>query len=97
MIELLLGGGLVGAGVLLGRLLPNRKKTGSQPTIENPRCCEHSFGKHDPKTGVCNAETRRNKYDSLGEDVGYEYVPCPCRSYDGPRPLEAYYANEITE
>ena len=95
IIEMLAGGGLTAAGVLLGRLLPRGKS--ALPTIENPRCCAHSFGQHDPKRGACNAEIRRDKYDSLGEDVGYEYVPCPCVNYDGPRPLEAYYANEITE
>lgn len=94
---MLVGGGLTGAGVLLGRLLPNREKPRSQPTIENPRCCEHSFGKHDSKTGKCNGEIRRSRYDSKGLRIGDEWVSCRCLNYDGPRPLDSYYAPEITE
>ena len=97
IVEMLVGGGLTGAGVLLGRVLPNRKRAGSQPTIENPRCCEHSFGEHDPKTGKCNGEIRRVKYSPDGASLGYHYFPCRCLNYDGPRPLDSYYAPEITE
>jgi hypothetical protein len=94
IVEVLVESGFLVTGLLLGRFLPSRS---SKPTMESPRCCQHPFGQHDPKTQACNAEIHRHKYSSTGAHVGNEYVSCPCLNYDGPRPLDSYYAPEIME
>lgn len=84
VIDLIAGGGIALAGVILGRLLPARKKI---PDAPEAICgCGDEFAYHDPKTGECH----QTHY--LG---GGGYEQCQCRQYTGPRPLESFYATEI--
>jgi len=95
--ELLAGGGLTALGFVLGRL-PSRRREPAQP---RPVCgCGHHHGYHDPKTGQCHGlmdgkATEFSNYQSR-EPVAWEQVPCTCRQYSGPVPVESYFAPELT-
>jgi hypothetical protein len=60
----------------------SRKQSGmSQP--ETVCSCDHGYGSHaDGK--ACRADVRRLRD---GCSSTYDWVPCPCLSYDGPEPL----------
>ena len=68
------------AGIVIGRVLPGRRR--KKAATGGPVCgCGHHHSYHDPETGRCNA-TR------FGD-------PCKCLSYTGPEPLPEFYAPEI--
>ncbi len=109
MIELLAGGGLVIAGVLLGRFLPARRRGPKPVKPVQPICgCGHHLSLHDPETKACHGSARGTETavrDKAGDPVldswgyvqtTYEKGPCACRHYTGPEPLPDYYAPEIT-
>ncbi len=49
--------------------------------------CGHVIGMHEG-LGDCQAESRRDRYDSTGARGGFEWVACPCTQYYGPLPAE---------
>lgn len=51
--------------------------------------CTHPWGAHDEK-GTCGAEVERQMRDEYGNKAHTVWVPCPCRRYSGPIPIEAY-------
>jgi hypothetical protein len=86
------------AGILIGRLLPGRRR---QPGFAKPPeavCgCGHHHSFHDRESSRCHATVNgvpihRDRY---GYTDGWEQVQCPCRAYSGPVPLPEYYAPEI--
>jgi hypothetical protein len=79
-VSLALGGALLISGMVLGRV--SRSRANTQPPAVCS--CSHGWGTHDQPVGRCHGDIRRTKYDSIGDKVGYTYVPCPCRAYDGP-------------
>lgn len=97
VVLLMLFGG--GAGSFVTRQLEQRRadrlrrERGPEPICG---CgCHYAF--HDPATGHCHAQHRRpNKWDTLGDPVGWKDVPCTCRRYVGPQPLDSFYAPEIS-
>jgi len=51
--------------------------------------CEHAFAMHDLRSGACHAEIRRaNGWTKDGISNHWEHVPCGCRHYTGPIPIE---------
>jgi hypothetical protein len=81
------------AGILLGRILPGRRR---EPDLPKPVCgCTHHHSMHDPQTGKCNAAVEVGRYNASGGWVGKDYHPCACLSYSGPVPLPSVYAPEI--
>ena len=81
-LTLLAGGGLLAAGVVIGRAMRSRL-----PTPPEPVCtCGHGYGQHE-QGGKCAAEVERTNYGHSYVVRGTEWVPCPCLSYDGPEPL----------
>jgi hypothetical protein len=75
--------GLATGGVLIavGYLLPRRRKaTGPAPALCS---CKHGYGSHEDGK-ACQVEISRSR--PRGE-FGFEWVPCPCRVYDGPAPM----------
>lgn len=109
MIEFLAGGGLVVAGVLLGRFLPARRRGPKPPKPVQPICgCGHHHGMHDPETGHCHDLVKGGATavkDAKGNPVKdaygyvqktYEKIQCGCRRYSGPEPLPEYFAPGIT-
>lgn len=96
-VDLVVGAGITatayssGAGLGFSR----GRKVEKQKAAKDPKLicsCEHGYGSH-LAGGVCEAEIKRpNKwgtmkgYSGSDHEIGWEYVPCPCRTYDGPEP-----------
>lgn len=80
-LTLAVGGLLATGGYLLGR---RTRTTTSAPT--SLCTCSHGYSIHD-NGGPCTAEIEQPHYWKTGVREGYEWVPCPCKSYDGPDPL----------
>lgn len=80
-------------GVLIGRLLPNRRRTPKPPKAV---CgCHHGIGYHENKTGRCSHENRTHiGYTSSGTSK-YEIRPCTCQHYDGPIPVESMFSTPL--
>jgi hypothetical protein len=87
-IALLAGAFVLATGILIGRLLPERRK--GPKAVEALCGCTHHHSFHDPESGACNATVQVNQYGG-----SYLYEPCACRRYSGPEPLPEYYAPEI--
>ena len=90
-LTLLVGATILAVGFLAGRITRRR----STPQTPLPTCgCGHGLDQHDPETKMCHAQHPRSKFDTGGDWVGYTYVPCTCRQYVGPRPLEEMFAQQ---
>lgn len=89
-ITLGVGGALLAVGWLAGRLTGVRTVRSDMPRAT---CgCDHDLSLHDPETKKCHAEIARQVHDDYGYWVSYEWVPCPCRQYIGPKPIEEVFA-----
>lgn len=85
---MLLGAALFAAGWALGYSLGRSHRRLRQPALVKPICgCNHTMGKHVDKTGACNFSSFDPNLDKIFQ--------CSCLNYDGPVPLDAYYAPEI--
>ncbi|UGT38531.1 hypothetical protein LTV02_20475 [Nocardia yamanashiensis] len=85
-LSLVTGAALLGSGWILGRYgrTPSRKSA-PQPTA---LCgCGHDLSLHDREAGACHAEIFRKTGAGLKA-----WVPCNCRRYTGPTPLEEFFA-----
>jgi hypothetical protein len=93
-VSLLVGGALLAVGYLTGRL--NRHRTPPPPPPMTPLCgCGHALSQHDRETSTCYAELRRDNYDKRGRWAGHVWVPCTCRQYVGPRPIDEVFAPRL--
>lgn len=82
-VTLATGAALLAVGFLAGRL----RRPPSRPP--EPVCsCHHAYAHHDLDTKACNAQVPRDVYNSAGRRVDVTFVPCTCRHYDGPIPVE---------
>jgi hypothetical protein len=65
-----------------------------EPTEPKPVCgCAHHLALHDPRTTKCHGSTKRpSRWNRRGETVGYEHVPCECRHYVGPTPVDTFFS-----
>lgn len=82
-ITLVAGGVLLAGGWLAGR----RGRRPSTPKPTGTVCsCGHGYGSHEAG-GMCSAQVERVHYYLNGSRNGYEWVACPCLTYDGPEPL----------
>ncbi len=82
-ISITAGAAAIVVGYFAGHFSSQAKT--SQPT--GLLCsCGHGYGTHNGGRD-CKAKVERPHYWSTGERYGYEWVPCPCLSYDGPEPL----------
>lgn len=89
ILDMLIGGGLVVAGAILGRL-PQRRKKGKR--LDGAVCaCRHAKSYHEDGTGRCHQ--RVYVRSTWGED-GY-HEDCRCKQYTGPEPLPEYFAPEL--
>jgi hypothetical protein len=96
-ISMLAGAALFGAGWSFGgasslvkRVTHPRSGDSGTP---RPECtCGHWLSSHD-KEGHCHADTERAaRWNPMGSPMSFEYVPCACQQYIGPRPLEELFA-----
>lgn len=55
-----------------------------------PVCgCEHDFSFHDLRTGECHATDKNaDAWTSGGSPNHWKWVPCTCRHYTGPIPVD---------
>lgn len=95
-VSLLVGAALLGAGMLLGRLFPRRRRAGETPQLPPVCGCGHDRAFHDQE-GRCHAVERTEKKDIFGHTSGWLEAACTCRRYNGPIPLTTYYAPELTD
>ena len=92
-VSLLVGAALLGVGFLAGRL--GRRAPAAPPPM-TPLCgCGHTLSQHDTATNTCYAELRRDTYDKRGRWSGHSCVPCTCRQYVGPRPVDEVFVPRI--
>lgn len=86
-ISLIIGGTLLAVGWLAGQAYRRRNRTPELPSTATMCSCGHGHGTH-AEGGACKAEIKRPAtWNYYAQVTGYEWVPCPCRSYDGPEPL----------
>lgn len=85
------------AGILIGRLLPGRRKARRPPEAPEAVCgCRHHYSFHDPESGRCHGtDSQATAFDGYGIARAWKQIPCTCRKYAGPEPLPTYYAPEI--
>lgn len=92
LVTIFATGGIFTVGYACGRL--TRRPKPSAPDV--PMCsCEHGFGSHKEPDG-CGADIKRSRWNRYGDHAGYEWVPCPCRTYDGPEPLPRVWTGGLT-
>lgn len=92
--SLVVGAGLFATGLLTGKL--TRRRTPAADTTPKAVCgCSHGLEQHNPDTNECHGQMRRDKHNKFGDWIGHEWVPCTCRQYVGPRPLEELYAPPV--
>ena len=93
-VSLLVGAALLAVGFLSGRL--SRRKPAAPAAPPAPLCgCGHTLSQHDTETNTCYAELRRDSYDKRGRWAGHTWVPCTCRQYVGPRPIDEVFAPRL--
>jgi hypothetical protein len=46
------------------------------------------------ENGKCNSTIKAKKYNSLGDNVGYQYLGCACVRYDGIPPAHIYMKDQ---
>lgn len=79
--------GMAAGGVLItvSYFLPHRSKTaGPAPALCS---CQHGYGSHEDAK-ACQVEIPRSR--PRGQ-LGFEWVSCPCRVYDGPAPMSTMW------
>jgi hypothetical protein len=88
-ISLLVGAVLLSAGFFAGRF--SRRRPAPPPRV-TPVCgCGHALSQHDRETSTCYAEMPRDTFDKRGRWSGHSWVPCTCRQYVGPRPIDEVF------
>jgi hypothetical protein len=93
-VSLVVGAALLVAGFLGGRL--SRRRPAGPPPPTTPLCgCGHTLSQHDPESNTCYAELRRETYDKRGRFSGHTWVPCTCRRYIGPRPIDEVFVPRL--
>lgn len=71
------------------------RRRGTPKKLPDPKLicsCKHGYGTHEKEDGRCLGQVKqpvRWRIDRYGDDVPshFEWVACPCISYDGPEPL----------
>ncbi|MEY9211104.1 hypothetical protein NI17_012000 [Thermobifida halotolerans] len=103
-VSLVVGAMIALGGVLVGRLLPNRRPRGESPqtAVERaprgpqPVCgCGHHLVFHDQKTRTCQAQVViPGRWTG---ERGHTYRRCMCQGYRGPVPVDEYYVPDIVD
>jgi hypothetical protein len=84
------------AGIIIGRLLPGRRRKAAAKASKPVCGCTHHHAYHDAKTGQCHGMVREaTHFTMLGAEIAWRQVQCTCRRYSGPEPLPEYFATEI--
>lgn len=85
------------SGIVVGRVLPARRRVPKRPSPTEPICgCGHGLHDHDPESKQCWGPVEKYRYNLVAELDVMEDVPCTCRHYVGPEPLPSYTADIAT-
>jgi hypothetical protein len=89
-ISLAVGAALIVSGYGAGRVHRPRK----QPDTPTATCgCGHALAHHDCETNECHGQLlRKASRNKHGDYIGDQWVPCTCRQYVGPRPMEHLFS-----
>jgi hypothetical protein len=80
-------------GFMAGRMSKRQPKALKSP---KPICpCDHAISLHVDGIGKCMADLKRDRYNSIGDRIGYNYVPCPCQRYMGPELVTSLWSPGI--
>lgn len=80
-------------GIIIGRVMPARRKTPRLPPSPKPICgCGHHLAYHDKKTGQCSNYQPGVVHAETGNKV-----QCKCKQYSGPLPLEQLVPTDISD
>lgn len=91
-VSLAVGAVLLGIGFVAGRW----QRRPAAPPQMTPLCgCGHALSQHDRQTSTCYAELRRDSFDKRGRWAGHTWVPCTCRQYVGPRPIDEVFVPRL--
>lgn len=82
-LSLAVGGVLLAAGWFMGRVSRRHTRAAASSVPAVVCSCGHGYGGHT-QGGQCRAEVRRLRNGCTGT---YDWVACPCLTYDGPEPL----------
>ncbi|AAZ55990.1 hypothetical protein JCM3263A_17310 [Thermobifida fusca] len=103
-VSLVVGAMIALGGVLVGRLLPNRRSSvppaqaslTQGPRTPQPICgCGHHLVFHDQKDKTCQAQVViPGRW--TGERT-HTYRKCMCQGYRGPMPVDEYYVPDIID
>ncbi|MFI7547025.1 hypothetical protein [Actinoplanes sp. NPDC049599] len=91
-LSLAVGALIALAGFVAGRVTHRRPETPQPQAICG---CGHGLGQHDNSGERCHAEIGRPVHNKHGEVIGQQYVPCTCRRYVGPLPIEQFLRTEL--
>lgn len=91
-LGVLIGFALSWLSIGAGYVVHARINKSAVPALPKPICmCEHHYGEHEPKTGVCNVTTVRISPVDIGRSFR-----CACLRYTGPEPLSQYIPTELS-
>lgn len=87
LLELLAGTASSGISWLAASAYHARRQRRSATTESRLICsCGHGYGTHTAEG--CQADIKRpDEWSYAGAPVGYQWVRCRCKKYDGPEPL----------
>lgn len=83
----LIAGALIAAVAYVAGRIGKRRSHPRQPPTSACEGCGHGLSYHD-QHGACHDQAKRNKYNSIGDWVGHEYVKCTCQNYVGHIPAD---------
>lgn len=92
---MVVGGALSAVSFLVGRAT-GRRAGPQPPKAPEAVCgCEHPLAVHDPQTNRCHGTDRKQQWNKSGAYIGYHDIPCTCRQYTGPRPIDTVFAPRL--
>jgi len=96
-LSLAIGALLLLIGAILGRtvwapaaLRAERAALQAEP-VKTICGCAHAYAMHDLETGHCHDFVKVTRYGNGGGRIGYDRVPCTCRHYTGPKPIDEVF------
>lgn len=91
-LSIAVGGALLATGWLAGRRARRPPKLPEPPKQPEAICgCDHHLSAHDLATGKCHEKARLGQKYRDNQMTEWKWVPCNCRQYTGPRPIDTVF------